>query len=150
MAKRSLCNCHKSHCFPHLSGVRPTPQWTEKKSLFASDDVLDCKKTKDDWCTNNLQTNALTKRILTYLSRMPNQARTWGWFTHGEESAILWEKITCPPLPNDWRRFINADAVGSDMKWWAVYWCHNQVDGLISGCTSSRWFINSPAGEPVE
>lgn len=30
--------------------------------------------------------------------------------------SVLSERITCPPVLNDKRRFINADAAGSNMK----------------------------------
>lgn len=146
MVKRSLCSRHKSHGFQHLSGVRPTPQRQKRSHSLRCTMCLNEKRlkmTSDKGCTNScIKGNSFMD------PGMPNGST--GLIAEAElcmGSRAMWERITCPPFLNDWRRFINADAVWNDLR---SIGCHNQVDGLIYCCIRSRWFTNSPTGEPVE
>lgn len=57
------------------------------------------------------QPGASLKQIFAFLER-----------SISTKHIALPERITCPPFLNDKRRFINADAAGSNMKWCDIHW----------------------------
>lgn len=137
-----------------FNGSKAYSTKTENKSLFALYDVLEWKKnplkmTYDKLCTNN----CMKKIILSYLSCVPNVST--GLMTEAE-LRMGSRELSCEK-GSPARRFLMTDDVLSMQTQWAAIWndllsigCLNQVDGLIYCCIRSRWFMNSPTGEPVE
>lgn len=157
MVKRSLCNRHKSLCFQHLSGVRPPQRQKGSHYLRCTLMCLNEKRLKimiyDKWdMISDVQTVAL-EIILSFLSCMSNVSTR----LVTEAELRLGSKEISSERGSPARRFLMTDDVLSMRTQWAAIWNdllsigrHNEVDGLIYCCIRSRWFMNSPAGEPVE
>lgn len=88
MVKRLLSNCHKSHCFHRLSGVRPTPQKPAKGALF----VLQTIGTLCSQISIEGREEANVFLLWNNVNMPPCQPYLWKWLWKTIQNAV-WASI---------------------------------------------------------